>query len=37
MTLAQVAVDDQSNEITAVEDLLSGLVLEGRVLTLDAL
>jgi hypothetical protein len=32
MTLAQVAVDDKSNEITAVEDLLRGLVLEGRVL-----
>jgi hypothetical protein len=37
MTLAQVAVDDKSNEITAVEDLLRGLVLEGRVLTMDAL
>ena len=37
MTLAQVAVDDKSNEITAVETLLSELVLEGRVLTMDAL
>ena len=37
MTLAQVAVDDKSNEITAVESLLSSLVLEGRVITMDAL
>ncbi len=37
MTLAQVAVDDKSNELTAVEALLRGLVLEGRVLTMDAL
>ena len=37
MTLAQVAVDDKSNEITAVETLLKELVLEGRVVTMDAL
>jgi predicted transposase YbfD/YdcC len=37
MTLAQVAVDDKSNEITAVETLLSNLVLKGRMITMDAL
>ena len=37
MTLAQVAVDDKSNEITAVETLLRELMLEGRVVTMDAL
>ena len=37
VTLAQVAVDEKSNEITAVETLLRGLVLEGRVITMDAL
>jgi predicted transposase YbfD/YdcC len=36
MTLAQVAVDDKSNEITAVETLLRELMLEGRVVTMDA-
>lgn len=37
MTLAQVAVDDKSNEITAIETLLNDLVLQGRVVTVDAL
>jgi predicted transposase YbfD/YdcC len=36
MSLAQVAVDDKSNEITAVETLLRELMLEGRVVTMDA-
>ena len=37
VTLAQHAVDDKTNEITAVETLLQELVLEGRVMTMDAL
>ena len=37
VTLAQYAVDDKTNEITAVETLLGQLVLEGRVVTMDAL
>jgi predicted transposase YbfD/YdcC len=37
VTLAQHAVDDKTNEITAVESLLQHLVLEGRVVTMDAL
>jgi hypothetical protein len=37
VTLGQVAVDDKTNEITAVHDLIQGLVLEGRVITMDAL
>jgi predicted transposase YbfD/YdcC len=37
VTLAQHAVDDKTNEITAVETLLHQLVLEGRVMTMDAL
>ena len=37
MTLAQHAVDDTTNEITAVETLLQQLVLEGRIVTMDAL
>ena len=32
-----MAVDDKTNEIPLVEDLLKGLVLEGRVFTMDAL
>jgi predicted transposase YbfD/YdcC len=35
--LAQHAVDDKTNEITAVEPLLQALVLEGRIVTMDAL
>jgi predicted transposase YbfD/YdcC len=37
MTLAQHAVDDKTNEITAVETILHQLVLEGRIVTMDAL
>jgi hypothetical protein len=37
VTLAQHAVDDKTNEITAVETLLGQLVLEGRMVTMDAL
>src|SRR5262245_2919140 len=36
-TLAQHAVDDKTNEIKAVEPLLCQLVLEGRIVTMDAL
>ena len=37
VTLAQHAVDDKTNAITAVETLLQQLVLEGRIVTMDAL
>jgi hypothetical protein len=37
VTLAQHAVDGQTNEITAVETLLGQLVLEGRMVMMDAL
>ena len=37
MVLGQVKVDDKSNEITAVQEVLKSLVLEGRVVTVDAL
>lgn len=37
VTLAQHAVDDKTNEITAVETLLQHLVLDGRIVTMDAL
>src|SRR2546421_8301717 len=37
VTLAQHAVDDTTNEITAVENPLGQLVLEGRIVTMDAL
>jgi hypothetical protein len=37
LTLFQHAVDDKTNEITAVEEVLSHLILEGRVITVDAL
>jgi len=37
LTLGQVAVDDKTNEITAVQDLLKELILEGRVVTVDAM
>ena len=37
VTLAQHAVDDKTNEITAVETLLQHLGLEGRIMTMDAL
>jgi predicted transposase YbfD/YdcC len=37
VTLAQQAVDDKTNEIAVVVDLLRHLVLEGRIVTMDAL
>jgi predicted transposase YbfD/YdcC len=37
VTLTQCAVDDKTNEITAVETILEQLVLEGRIATMDAL
>jgi hypothetical protein len=37
VTLAQQAVDDKTNEIPGVLDLLHHLVLEGRIVTMDAL
>ncbi|MHB8575414.1 MAG: ISAs1 family transposase [Dehalococcoidia bacterium] len=37
LTLGQGGVDDKTNEIGAVTALLRGLVLEGRVFTMDAL
>ena len=37
LTLFQQAVEDKTNEITAVQDVLNALVLEGRVITVDAL
>jgi hypothetical protein len=37
LTLNQVGVDDKTNEIGASPALLAGLVLEGRVFTMDAL
>ena len=36
VTLTQGAVDDKTNEITAVETILAQLVLEGRIATMDA-
>ena len=37
VTLAQHAVEDKTNEIKAVETLLQRLVLDGRIVTMDAL
>jgi predicted transposase YbfD/YdcC len=37
VTLAQHAVDDKTHAITAVETLLQHLVLDGRIVTMDAL
>jgi len=37
VTLAQQAVDDKTNEIPVALDLLRHLVLEGRIVTMDAL
>lgn len=37
LVLAQVAVDDKTNEITAMLDLLAGLMLHGKLITGDAL
>jgi predicted transposase YbfD/YdcC len=37
VTLAQHVVDDKTTEITAIETILQQLVLEGRIVTMDAL
>ena len=37
LTLGQQAVDAKTNEITAIETVLEQIVLQGRVLTMDAL
>jgi predicted transposase YbfD/YdcC len=37
VVVSQVAVSDKTNEITKVDELIEGLVLEGKVLTGDAL
>ena len=37
LTVAQQAVDDKTNEIKAVETILEQIVLQGRILTMDAL
>jgi predicted transposase YbfD/YdcC len=37
LTLGQVAVDAKTNEITAIHTLLAGLLLDGWVVTMDAL
>lgn len=37
IVLAQIAVDDKTNEITKVDDLLEALVLTGKVVTGDAM
>ena len=37
LTLGQAAVAEKTNEITAVHELLGGLVVEGKVVTVDAL
>ena len=37
LTLFQAAVSDKTNEIGAVQEVLKSLVLEGRVVTMDAL
>jgi len=37
MTVGQIAVDDHTNEIGAVEGLLTELALRQRVVTADAL
>jgi len=37
VTLIQIAVDEKTNEIPTVHELLSHLIIEGHVLTMDAL
>ncbi len=37
ITLAQAGVDDKTNEISIIPEVLSELVLQGRVVTLDAM
>src|SRR5690606_31771187 len=36
ITVNQVAVDEKTNEISAVIKLLSGIILKGKILTMDA-
>jgi len=37
LTLFQQAVEDKTNEIGAIEELLKGLFLQGKIITMDAL
>jgi len=37
LTVAQASVDDKTNEIPVLPEVLGGVLLEGRVLTVDAL
>ena len=37
LTLLQQSVEDETNEVKTVQEVLSGLLLEGRVVTMDAL
>lgn len=37
LTLLQQAVEDETNEVKTVQALLKGLILQGRVVTMDAL
>ena len=37
MSLGQIKVDDKSNEITAIPELLQQLALEGAIITIDAI
>jgi predicted transposase YbfD/YdcC len=37
LTLHQQAIEDKTNEITAATEVLSALILEGRVVTMDAM
>ncbi len=37
LTLLQVAVSDKTNEITAIQELLRGLIVKDKVITVDAL
>ena len=37
LTLAQCSVDSKTNEIGGVDDVLKSLVLEGRIISVDAI
>jgi DDE_Tnp_1-associated/Transposase DDE domain len=37
LTLGQIAVDDKSNEITAIPELLKTLAISGAIITIDAM
>ncbi len=37
LTLGQVAVDEKSNEITAIPELLKNLAIKGAIITIDAM